>query len=324
MAKTVFKFYKFNAFPDRFLVHNIRKRGWDLRDKHVEDRELKRKIEEAIVEIKHLSQTGSKRTEDYKNASEKIKQVQKTIKDNFKDLNSNLKTEIKDFEKIDFRGQTFTFRELKDVKKFEQKVKKNIDTLEKKEINAAGKDEEKIKIAKLKYSKAREVISKSLDVLDKKLSSTLKSLWEMAKRQAIGGIETGAILDSENEEKLLRIEKIKAKTVKGLVDEQKSYFKQLNSSKDLESFFNSFQKLMQLYSEEIEAIYIMLKKHRIFVFDLHGKFRMIENFSKQAGFKTKEDDEIESTLKDALSELETLYNWLYHEERRFQKIKLAA
>src|SRR3989338_8816884 len=110
MGGLAFKIYKFDPFPANFLVHGIRKYGWELRDLLMKDEELRKKIkghlDELNAEIKHIHMTGSTRKDDHDILRQKISTTQKVLNSPFDDLRQNIKKEVRDCEKIDFRGQT--------------------------------------------------------------------------------------------------------------------------------------------------------------------------------------------------------------------------
>ena len=83
---------------------------------------------------------------------------------------------------------------------------------------------------------------------------------------------------------------------------------------------NCFKELVSIFTEEMEDILNMVKELRIFVFDLRGNFKQLKMYSKSIGNKETDAVQLEEHLKKALGDIESLYNWLYHEDRNYKKL----
>jgi hypothetical protein len=322
MGGVKIKFYKI-PFPVRYMGHDIRRETWRLKEKLARDRELKGKLLQYRVELEHLIMTGSKRKEDHEIAVRKGNEIRKAIREEFGKLVDTFRDQIRLAEKIDYRGQRIAFTELKSIKKFEKAVKGNMRALMLMELARlrkmkGGEAEKQRKAILARYADAGKQLDVALRVLDEKLHGTLKVIWSMAKRQAIRGIESEAILSSQHEDKEVREIKIEAKDIVGLVARQKMKITDLNRSRTLDDFMRNLSEVVSLFARELEDTRLMLRELRIFVYDLRGKFRILDKFAGLVEDERVQVLDLENHLKEALSDVETLYNWLFHEQRNYQ------
>ena len=316
--------FMIEPFPTKMVLHRLRHKVSRLAEDLRKDRELSNMLLQSKVEIEHLILTKSKRQEDHKAAAAALKNAKKKIKGYFDELIDDYRDEIRTIEGIDYRGQTVAFRAMKSIKKFESGVMRNLDIMERHSLSQHKKDVKKTDAIKILYDEARRHVKEALEMLDIRASGALKRLWEMAKRQSIQGIETEAMPSSQDEDKELRVIKAEAVDIKKLLGEQKGAIKLMNAAArkgDIHEFTLGVKKLIQLYLTEVHDVEIMITELRLFVFDLHGKLARIEKFAKSESLHESEVKNLEQSLREALGQLETLYNWIYHASEKKVWIK---
>ena len=321
MGKLNPKFYALNPFPDKFLAHQIRHSGWILKAKLQKDRDLEKMLEDAIIRLRHLShlaEADMKSHEEHKAVSGQITAIRTRIKKCFEEIRGDLNREIKEVKKVDYRGQTFAFRELKDVRRFEKSLGANLLFFAHK-LKITAKSEAERFMAETRLKEAMEQVEARMHSLDRKVEACLRMIWDLAKKQAIDGIQLKVAIDTEHVEKLVRLEKVMAKQIVDLAKESKAKIKVLNRLKKngtLEQYVQGIKDLIQIYDSEITDVYQMMLKHRILVYDLWQKFGELAKLAQKDQLDRITFDDLKLSLHNALMDVESLSNWLYHEARK--------
>src|SRR3989338_8493920 len=303
MGKLNPKFYALNPFPDKFLAHQIRHSGWILKAKLQKDRDLEKMLEDAIIRLRHLShlaEADMKSHEEHKAVSGQITAIRTRIKKCFEEIRGDLN------------------RELKEVRRFEKSLGANLLFFAHK-LKITAKSEAERFMAETRLKEAMEQVEARMHALDRKVEACLRMIWDLAKKQAIDGIQLKVAIDTEHVEKLVRLEKVMAKQIVDLAKESKAKIKVLNRLKKngtLEQYVQGIKDLIQIYDSEITDVYQMMLKHRILVYDLWQKFGELAKLAQKDQLDRITFDDLKLSLHNALMDVESLSNWLYHEARK--------
>lgn len=308
-------------FSNKFIVHQIRRFVWHCRDKLLVEKDIESQltsmkdkintIRKSLADIASQDIKNRETLEHVRELKEKLKKLAIVFKKNSNDVMDALIYEIKKSKDIDKDSEVLAFREVKDVKKFEEKILKIL----KDKRNSISKPDNEQKadmlgqidaaITKVKFKSAQ---------LHQEINNVLEGLYEYAKRLKIKGIVL-ATINTESRSKLLRKIKNKSKHVDYLIEKQKELKKQIEKSRNLRDFMEKVMELFDFYINEIEDLKKAVESNRIFIYDLREDMENLEKMIKEIFRGASEDllKKADEKLENVLDQTERQYRWLYHE-----------